>query len=170
LERNYSAALARLDRIPVEIFQEESRFTPKTLMQAQVLSLAKQNAAAHNFYDQARIFLEEKSRERPKDAGVHSSLSHAYAGLGRKEDAVREAKLAVDLLPVSRDAFMGPQLLFELAEIYVQVGELDKALDMIDRVLSIPSWFSVEMLKIAPVYDPLRNLPRYKQIVEKYSR
>jgi serine/threonine-protein kinase len=169
LERNYPAALARLDRIPVEVFQEESRFTPKLLLQADAELLLKQESAAREDYEKARIFLEAKINERPKDAAVHMSLSQTYAGLGRKEDAIREAKLAVDLLPVSRDAFVGPHCLTNLAEVYCRVGEYDKALDEIDHLLSIPSWFSVHELKISPWYDPVRNLPRYKQIVEKYS-
>jgi serine/threonine-protein kinase len=170
LERNYSAGLARLNRIPVEVFQEEGRFTPKVLMQADALLLMKQESAARDHYEKARIFLEAKIHERPNDPAVHMSLSQTYAGLSRKEDAIREAKLAVDLLPISRDAFVGPQCLINLAEVYCRVGEYDKALDEIDHLLSIPSFFSVHELKLSPWYDPLRNLPRYKQIVEKYSK
>jgi tetratricopeptide (TPR) repeat protein len=89
-----------------------------------------------------------------------ASLSVAYAGLGRKEDAIREAKAAIDLLPRSRDAFQGPAFLINLADVYCRVGEYDSALNQIEELLSIPCWFSVSFLKLSPTYDPLRNLPR----------
>jgi len=168
LERNYSAALTRLDRIAVEVFQEEGLFLPKVLRRAEV-SFLKQEGQDREDYEKARIFLEEKVKERPKDSGVHSSLGIAYAGLGRKEDAIREGNLAVGLRPISRDAFTGPGPLLDLAAIYTRLGESEKALDQIEHVLSIPSWFSVNSLKLQPYWDPLRSHPRYKQIVGKYS-
>jgi eukaryotic-like serine/threonine-protein kinase len=169
LERNYSAALARLDRFPIEVFQEEGLFLPRVLLRAQVLSLLKREGEAREDYEKACIFLEEKVKERPKDSAVHSSLGIAYAGLGRKEDAIREGDLAVRLRPMSRDAFTGPGPLFALADIYSRVGEYEKALHEIEHLLSIPSWFSVNMLKLDPSWDSLRSLPRYKQILEKSS-
>ena len=169
LERNYTGALERLDRIAVEVFQEEATFLPKTLLQAKIFSYSKQQTLALGYYEKARIFLEEKVRERPKSPAVHSSLSIAYAGLGRKEEAIREGKQAVELLPVSRDAFMGPAFVIGLAEIYTMVGEYDRSLNQIEHLLSIPSWFSVKELKLHPRWDPLRTHPRYKQILIKYS-
>ena len=169
LERSHTEALERLDRIPVEVFQEEGTFLPKTLLQAKIFSYSKQHTLARGYYEKARIFLEEKVRERPKSPAVHSSLGIAYAGLGRKEEAIREGKLAVELLPISRDAFMGPTFLIDLAEIYTMVGEYDQALNQIEHLLSIPSWFSTNQLKLDPRWDPLRTHPRYKRILSKFS-
>ncbi|MCI0601450.1 protein kinase [bacterium] len=169
MERNYTAALERLDRTPVELFQEEGIFVPKTLAQARVYSFSKQEAIARTYYEKARSFLEEKALERPKSPAVHSSLGIAYAGLGRKEDAIREGKLAVELLPVSRDALIGDGYLQVLAEIYAMVGEYDQAFDQMDHLLSIPSWFSVNQLKLDPRWDPLRSHPRYTTVLAKYS-
>ncbi len=169
LERNYTEALKRLDRIPVDVFQEEGTFVPKTLLKAKIFSYSNQQMLARDDYEKARIFLEEKVRERPKSPTVHSSLGIAYAGLGRKEEAIREGKQAVELLPISSDAFMSPAFLVGLAEIYTMVGEYDQALSQVERLLSIPSWFAVNDLKLDPRWDPLRTHPRYKQILEKYS-
>jgi serine/threonine protein kinase/Flp pilus assembly protein TadD len=169
-ERRYQEALDRLDHTPVEVFQEEGLYNPKTLFQANISFFMKQNDRAHSFYDQARAFLEKKVKERPESAAVHASLGKAYAGLGRKEDAIREGKLATDLLPVSRDPFMGPNYLVDVAEIYTMVGEYDHAFDQIDAVLSIPSWFSVHELQLNPIWDPLRSQPGYQQILAKHSR
>ena len=53
--------------------------------------------------------------------------------------------------------------------IYILTGDFNNALKQIDFLLSIPGSFSVEILKKDPIYDPLRNLPGYKAIIQKYS-
>ncbi len=169
-ERKYEAALNRLDRIPIEIFQEESRFAPKSLMRAEVLSLMKQNEAARAEYEKARIFLEEAVKEKSDYAAVYSSLGKAYAGLGRKEDAIRNGKKAMELVPLSIDKFMAPDYIADMAQIYVMVGEYDQALNEIETLFREQSWFSVNGLKLQPMWDPLRDHPRYKQIIQKYSK
>ena len=93
---------------------------------------------------------------------VHSLLGIAYAGLGRKEEAIREGKRAVELLPVSKDAIWGPGLIENLAFIYVLVGEQNAALDQIEYLLSIPSELSVPLLRIDPRWDPLRNIRGFR--------
>ena len=55
------------------------------------------------------------------------------------------------------------------SEIYILLGEYDKALNRLDHVLSEPTRFTVNILKLDPLYDPLRNLPGYKSLIEKYS-
>ncbi len=71
--------------------------------------------------------------------------------------------------PVSKDALIGPLRVWELAEIYTMVGEYDAALDEIEYVLSIPSWWSVQDLGLDPIWDPLREHPRYEALLEKYA-
>jgi tetratricopeptide (TPR) repeat protein len=115
------------------------------------------------------LLLEEELRKRPKDPRIHSSLGIVYAGLGRKEEAIREGKLAVQLYPVSKDAMDGPQLVTNLAIVFVMAGNYDLALDQIEYLLSIPSFFSVNLLQLDPRYDPLCKHPRYAQLLEKYT-
>ncbi len=168
-ERNYDAALARIEATSIDLFQEEAHYVPKTLLQAFVLFL-KKDPLARTFYEKARLFLEEKVKERTNDSAVHSSLGWAYAGLRRKEDAIKEGKIALELSPLSKDAFMGPTYIFDMATIYVMVGEYERTLDQIDLLLSIPSFMSVRRLETDPIWDPLRSHPRYKQIIAKYSK
>jgi tetratricopeptide (TPR) repeat protein len=89
--------------------------------------------------------------------------------LGRKQDAIREGIRGVELYPVSKDAYFGPQRVDDLADIYVMVGQYDEALEQFEYLLSIPYGFSVEWLRLDPRYDPLRDLPRYQKLVEKYG-
>jgi len=92
-------------------------------------------------------------------------LALAYAGLGRKVDAIRLGRQGAELVPVSRDALAGPLMLFALAEIYVLAGEYEAALDQLEYLLSIPSVVSVALLRLDPLYAPLRGNPRFERLV-----
>jgi serine/threonine protein kinase/Flp pilus assembly protein TadD len=170
MERNYEAVLKRLNEMPVQVFQEESRFRPKSLIRGEVLSHLNRIELAHQEFEKAKLILEEKVKEQSDFAPIYSSLGKAYAGLGRKEDAIRAGKKAMELVPLSVDKFQAPSFIMEMAAIYTMIGEYDLAFDEIEKVLSVPSFFSVKMLSIDPSWDRLRAQPRYKQIVEKYSK
>ncbi len=119
-------------------------------------------------YDTARILLEEEIKGRAHDHRVRSSLGIVYAALGRKEDAIREGKLGVELFPVSKDALVGPYRVEDLVFIYTLVGEHDAALDKLEYLLSIPSeTMSVSMLRLDPRWDPLRDHPRFQKLIEQ---
>jgi serine/threonine protein kinase len=169
-ERKYDSAIKRLDQMPVQVFREEARFIPKTLLRAQVLMYSKQNSLARKNFEETRSYLEEVVKERPESAPVHASLGKTYAGLGLKEDAIREGKKATELVPLSTDKFMGPSFVIDLSEIYTTIGEYDQAFNQIEILLSNPAWFSIKVLMVDPVFDPLRSHPRYKQIIDKYSK
>nr|NIV10790.1 hypothetical protein [Fodinibius sp.] len=71
--------------------------------------------------------MEAKILEQPEDSRFHTSLGIAYAGLGRKEDALREGKKGVELLPISKEAWRGSYRLKDMAIIYTMVGDHDAA-------------------------------------------
>jgi tetratricopeptide (TPR) repeat protein len=96
----------------------------------------------------------------------HGLYGLALAGLGRKNEAISEGKRAVELLPVSKDAVWGPHRLETLAVIYTLTGEQDAAIDQLEYLLSIPARFSAEMLRLDPLWDPLRNHPRFKKLLK----
>jgi hypothetical protein len=91
------------------------------------------------------------------------------AALERKQEAIAEGKRAVELLPESRDAFDGPRITAALASIYALTGEADEALRLIDHLLGIPSGLTVPMLKLDPVWDPLRDDPRFQALIDRYA-
>ncbi|HSE43376.1 MAG TPA: protein kinase [Acidobacteriota bacterium] len=169
-ERNYEAVLKRLDQMTVEVIQEEAVLKPKSAIRAEVLSYMKKDALAFQQFDKTRLFLEQQVKEKPDYAEAYFALGKAYAGLGRKEDAIRAGKKGMELTPLSIDKFMAPAYMLDMAEIYTDLGEYDQAFDLIETILSNPSWFSVKLIEIEPAWDPLRTHPRYKQIVNKYSK
>ena len=97
------------------------------------------------------------------------SIAEAYAGLGRKDEAIRFGEKAYSQIPIERDALVGIYLTDRLARIYMMVGDYDKALDLLEVILSKPSVFSVMTLKTHPYADPLRDHPRYKALIEKFE-
>jgi serine/threonine-protein kinase len=94
------------------------------------------------------------------------NLARAYAGLGRREDALREARRAVEILPISKDAYDGPSPLINLAAVEARVGETDAAIEHIRYLLSIPSPLSLALLRIDPSWAPLRDDPRFRRLAE----
>jgi tetratricopeptide (TPR) repeat protein len=170
LERKYEAALDRLNRITIDVFQEEANFTPKSLSRAEIFSYMKKDSLAHSEYEKAAIFLEAQAKERPENPPVFASLGKAYAGLGRKEDAIREGKKAMGKVPLSEDKYQAPKYIIDMAEIHTMLGDYEQALNEIEEVLSMPSAFSAKSLVLEPRWDPLRSHLRYKQIITKYSK
>jgi serine/threonine-protein kinase len=126
-----------------------------------------QSASAR--YDSARVYFERIILSNPQSAFVcmyHSNLGRAYAGLGRCEEAIREGEEAVQVLPISKDAYMGTDLVNNLAEIYVKCGRHEAAIDQIEKLLSVPSEISPGVLRVDPIWDPLRSNPRFRRLVE----
>ena len=109
--------------------------------------------------------LEAQIQEHPDDERLRSALGIAYAGLGRKGDAIREGELAVEVLPMSKEAWGGAYRLEDLARIYTMVGDYDAAIDQLESLLSVPSPTAVPWLRIDPTWDPLRDHPRFQQLV-----
>lgn len=124
---------------------------------------------AHASFERAREFMEKQLREAPDDAAAHAQLGFIYALLDRKDDALREGERAGQLLPESKDAFEGPQITEGRAEIFAMTGERNKALQLIEHLLTGPGGLTVPILKIDPVWDPLRNDPRFQALLEKYG-
>jgi serine/threonine-protein kinase len=112
------------------------------------------------------MILEPLVQERPDDDRLHAALGRAYAGLGRKTEAIEEGRRATELIPLSRDAMQGSHRLINLAAIYSMVGEVDAAIDVLQELLSIPSWMTVHRLRLGPTWDPLREHPRFQELLQ----
>jgi serine/threonine-protein kinase len=103
---------------------------------------------------------------------LYPELGFLYARLGMKEKALRYAELGVEKLPVSRDALQGMVHLEYFAKVCAITGEKDRALDMLDRILAMP--ISVHItpgtLRLDPLWDPIRDDPRFDELIGKYSK
>ena len=117
----------------------------------------------------ARIEVEKADKTQPDDYGTQTVLGQIDAALGRKEEAIREGRQACELLPISKDALVGPVLVENLAVIYSWVGEKDLALEQLRIAVSVPGMVDYGQLKLHPKWDPLRGDPRFEQIVNSIA-
>jgi tetratricopeptide (TPR) repeat protein len=135
------------------------------LVLAQVYALRGDSARARAYADSSRVAFEAQLRASPQDAQRHLLLGLALAYLGRKADAVKRGEKGAALLPVSKDAYSGAYNEHQLARIYILAGEYDKAVDHLEHLLGIPYYLSPGWLRIDPAFDPLREHPRFKKLV-----
>ncbi len=167
-EGNFAAAITGITG--VKNLDDQYMLKPEELLVAQAAQLMKNAPLARKNFELARQFLEKQIKDHPEDPRQHSSLGIAFAGLGRKDDAIREGRRAVELMPLSKEAWRGSFRLLDMAQIYTAVGEPDLALDALDDLLSCPTdAISVPLLEIDPTWQPLRHHPRYQKLIAKHS-
>jgi TolB-like protein/class 3 adenylate cyclase len=124
---------------------------------------------ARTAFTAARVQQEEMVRSQPDYAPALCALGMIDAGLGRKEDALREGRRALELLPVERDAFGGSDMIEFFSVICAWTGEKELALQQLDTVTQIPSSLTYGRLKLHPFWDPLRGDPRFEKIVDSLA-
>ena len=147
-------AIARLSSESWEAV-ETGAYTPKALIQAQLYGLAGQSQLEKSYYEAAVKMAMAKIQQQPKRADLHSTLGIAYAGLGRKQDAIREGKAGGKDEPMAR--------------IYTMVGEYDEAIGLLEKLMSMPGALGIGTLRLDPAWKPLRDNPRFQALLRKYG-
>jgi serine/threonine protein kinase/tetratricopeptide (TPR) repeat protein len=143
---------------------------PRSFFEGLAARARNDAAGAEKEFTAARVEVEKIVREQPDYAQALLTLGMIDAALGRKEDAIREGRHAVELLPVTKDAFTGSGMLGDLAVIYAWVGEKNLAIKQLEEVLRIPSEVSYGQLRLNPCWDPLRGDPRFEKLVEESKK
>jgi tetratricopeptide (TPR) repeat protein len=131
---------------------------------AQTYALRGNREKARIYADSARLAMERQLVDAPALGSRVVFLGLALAYLGHKAAAIREGQRGVALLPISRDAFLGPYVQHQLARIYLLVGEPDKALDQLEPLLKIPYYLSPGWLRIDPTFASLRGNLRFERL------
>jgi TolB-like protein/Flp pilus assembly protein TadD len=169
-ERRFPEALAIVQEFPGETFATVTTAPmPKSLFEGVIYSLQGDEQKAQAKFEHAREVSEQLLRDAPEDAARHAQHGLILAGLGRKQEAIAEGRRAVELLPESQDAFDGPRCTASLAQIYALTGEADEAFRLIDHLLSVPNGLTIPVLKLDPIWDPLRKDPRFQALIDKYA-
>lgn len=166
-DRRYDEAVSLLSSGAREVIADQFRFIPRAQLYAQVYGLMQRRDLERAYYDSARSLVLSKVQEQPGDPRLHSALGIAYAGLGRKQEAIREGERAVELMPVSREAYRGYYRVWDLARIYAMVGEYEAAIERLEHLLSIPGNLTPAWLRIDPTWDPLRGHPRFQRLLNR---
>jgi serine/threonine protein kinase/tetratricopeptide (TPR) repeat protein len=148
-------AITRLSSESWEEYETQSGYFPKALLQAQLYGLARQPQLEKSFYEAAVKMTTAKIRQRPEKPAYHSTLGIAYAGLGQKQDAMREARLSKNNQ--------------SLALIYAKFGEHDEAISLLENLMSMPGSLGIGALRLDPAWKPLGNNPRFQALLRKYN-
>jgi tetratricopeptide (TPR) repeat protein len=113
----------------------------------------------------ARAIFERATQEQPDYSQAWSYLGLTDAMLGRREDAIREGKRACEILPYTKDSWVGPAWITNLAAIYSWCGDKDAALQQLETVVNLPVGISYGELKQSPDWDALRGDPRFEKVL-----
>lgn len=154
-------------KITLNRIKLESDTASYYLYKAQTYRLMGDNVARKAYCDSAGRVLEEKLKSTPDEARFTSQLGLAYAGLGRRDEAVSLGLKAVSLAPTSREALYAQFLVTNLAEIYVVVGDYDSAVRQLKVLLSMPGFASIPYLKLDPIWKPLYDHPGFRQLISE---
>jgi TolB-like protein/Flp pilus assembly protein TadD len=144
--------------------------TPRSFCEGLAARAFGDNEAAMNAFADAREEMETVLKKQPDYAEAMSVLGMIDAGLGRKADAIREGRRAVELLPVTKDVMTGPELVRNLALIYAWTGEKELALNQIAAALQGPGHITYGQLRLHPWWDAIREDPRFEELVEEAKK
>jgi TolB-like protein/Flp pilus assembly protein TadD/tRNA A-37 threonylcarbamoyl transferase component Bud32 len=158
-------AQAAVDRLSLDRFGTDS--AGYYLAKARIGRFRGDPRTSRAYFDSAAAVLEARTRERPDDPALHAALGFAYAGLGRREGAIREGQRAVALRPPSKDTWYGVDMLRNLAVVYATLGQADSAVKQLRLLLSVPSWISIPWLRADPTWDPVRRDPAFQALLAR---
>ncbi len=172
MDGNYAEAERVLAASPRQDFQDIdfSFYFPKSWYQAMIARANGDSAGATSAFRECRGILAQRLVVKPEHARTIAVLAQVDAGLGQKDLAIREAQHAIDLMPISKDIYDGALVLEGLAQVYTWSGEPDRAIELVEKLLSMPGYTNYARLKLHPLWSPLRGDPRFEKMLVDITR
>ena len=171
LSRDYAAAVKVAEESDSAVWTASrgNLTLPRRLHLARAYMAMGDAPKAKALYSEIHQEYQVAVRERPGDWDRHLALGLAAAGLGLKDEAISEGRRATELLPISRDAFAGPEFVVRLAEIHAHFGDNDQAIALLQQLMAIPAGLAISpaLLNLDPVWDPLRSDPRFDALLNQ---
>jgi TolB-like protein/Tfp pilus assembly protein PilF len=169
-QRDAASAESALRALGDNAFGADAVRLPSAVIEGVIGRMTKNEDQARAAFTAARAVQEKRVQEQPEWGPALCVLGLIDAGLGRKEDALREGRRAVELLPVQKDALNGAHMIEYFAIIAAWVGEKDLACKQLAAVAPLESTsISYGQLKLLPYWDPLRGDPRFEKIVNSLA-
>jgi TolB-like protein/Tfp pilus assembly protein PilF len=170
LERKYREALQEAERLPDDMVGA----IPYALgFKYYCIGCARNwlhdEEGARAAFLKAKNVFETQLKQSPDDAVIHGWIARVLAWLGEKDAALAEARRATELRPESKDALSGPEMTEAVAEVHTILGDHAPAIEILDGLLSRPSYMTVALLNVSPIWDPLRNDVQFQALLDKYS-
>jgi TolB-like protein/predicted Ser/Thr protein kinase len=159
------AARNALIALGEDAYADGNVFFDRYFLEGLIARMTKDDGKARSAFTAARAEQEKMIQAQPNYGPALCVLGLIDAGLGRKEEALREGRRAVELVPVEKDAIDGPQMIAYLAVIAAWVGDQDLACEQLAIAVRLPNCPSYGQLKLMPFWDPLRGDPRFEKIV-----
>jgi len=171
LARKYQEGLREAESLPDDLLApiHPAALYGKYFLIGFARKALQDEAGARAAFLKAKDLLEAQLKESPDAAETHIGLAKVLAYLGEKDAALAEARRATELLPESKDALGGPEIAADVAEVHAVLGDNGSAIEILDGLLSRPSAVTVQGLKVNPIWDPLRNDPRFQALLDKYG-
>jgi serine/threonine-protein kinase len=164
-ERDAAAAKDALIALGETPLNDDAVFFNRPFVEGVIARMTKDDDKARSAFTAARAEQEKIVQAQPNYGPPLCVLGLIDAALGRKEEALREGRRAVELLPVEKDAVNGPAMVAYLAMIAAWVGDKDLACEQLATAIRPSSRLSYGQLKLLPFWDPLRGDPRFEKIV-----
>ena len=165
LERNYHAAQEALDTPGLAEFDDNGFFIPREWNEGIIARGLGDNTRANAAFLAARQRVAAAAQQSSDDARALIVLGQIDAALGRTADATREGERAAELLPPSKDAINGGLILHKLARIYAQAGDVNRAENFLEKMITLPNGLTYGTLKLEQDWDALRGDPRFEKLV-----
>jgi serine/threonine-protein kinase len=132
---------------------------------AQTAHLLHEPTKVHAYADSARLAADERLSTTTDQPQLYASRGLALAYLGRHDDAIRDGQHAVSMLPIAINAFPGPHMVYQLAEIYLLVGEPERAIDQLQIAVTAPYYVGPGALALDPFWTQLRTNLRFHALI-----
>jgi len=164
-ERDASAAEAALEALGENTFGNDAVQFRRAFGEGLIARMTNDEGKAHSAFSVARAEQEKRVQAQPNYGPALCVLGLIDAGLGRKEEALREGRRAIELMPVEKDFINGVHMIEYFAQIAAWVGEKDLACEQLAIAARLPGYISYGELKLLPWWDPLRGDPCFEKIV-----
>jgi len=142
-------------------------YYPRSYFEGIVLSATDMLKESREKYSRAIDNINGMLNKNSDDPRFHATLGLIYARLGEKKKSIQSGLKATELLPINRDAILGASYEKELTKIYVITGSNQKALEKVEFLSGIPAGFSYGELVHNPIFDSIRDMPRFQAVIQR---